>query len=59
MDTQSLLILGEALSLRSVNISWSDFNLLDFHKLGQNIKEIKANFSNLSCLSVNGNSEIV
>jgi hypothetical protein len=51
MDAQSLLISGEALSLRSVNISWSDFDLLDFHKLGQNIEEIEANFSNLSCPS--------
>ncbi|KAH2039165.1 hypothetical protein KXV74_004358 [Aspergillus fumigatus] len=48
MDSQSLLISGEALTLRSVTISWSDFDLLDFHKLGRNIEEIEADFSNLS-----------
>jgi hypothetical protein len=41
MDSQSLLISGEAPTLRSVTISWSDFDLLDFHKLGQNIEEIE------------------
>jgi hypothetical protein len=51
VDSQSLLISGEALTLRSVTISWSDFDLLDFHKLGQNIEEIEASFSNLSCPS--------
>jgi hypothetical protein len=48
MESQTLLISGEALTLRSVTISWSDFDFLDFHKLGQNIEEIEANFSNLS-----------
>ncbi|KAH1339726.1 hypothetical protein KXX33_005525 [Aspergillus fumigatus] len=42
MDSQSLLISGEALTLRSVTISWSDFDLLDFHKLGRNIEEIES-----------------
>jgi hypothetical protein len=51
MDTHSLLISGEALALRSITISWSNFDLLDFHKLGQNIEEIKANFSDLLCPS--------
>jgi hypothetical protein len=51
MDSQSLLISGEAPTLRSVTISWSNFDLLDFHKLGQNIEEIEADFSNLSCPS--------
>jgi hypothetical protein len=51
MDSQSLLISGEAPTLRSVTLSWSDFDLLDFHKLGQNIEEIEANSSNLSCHS--------
>jgi hypothetical protein len=49
MNSQSLLISGEALALRSVTISWSDFDLLDLQKLGQNIEDIEANFSNLSC----------
>jgi hypothetical protein len=48
---QSLLISGEALALRSVTINWSDFDLLDLQKLGQNIEEIEANFSTLSCPS--------
>jgi hypothetical protein len=47
----SLLISGEALALRSVTISWSDFDLLDLQKLGQNIEEIEANFSTLLCPS--------
>jgi hypothetical protein len=51
MNSQSLLISGEALALRSVTISWSDFDLLDLQKLGQNIEDIEANFSNLSCPS--------
>ena len=51
MDSQSLLISGEALTLRSVTISWSDFDLLDFHKLGRNIEEIEVSFSNLLCPS--------
>jgi hypothetical protein len=51
MDSQSLLISGEALALRYATISWSDFNLLDLQKLGQNIKEIEASFSNLLCPS--------
>ncbi|GFF62683.1 hypothetical protein IFM51744_11009 [Aspergillus udagawae] len=51
MDSRSLFISGEALALRSVTISWSDFDLLVFRKLGQNIEEIEANFSNLSCPS--------
>jgi hypothetical protein len=51
MDSQSLLISGEAPTLRSVTLSWSDFDLLDFHKLGQNIEEIEANSSNLLCHS--------
>jgi hypothetical protein len=51
MYSQSLRISGEALALRRVTISWSDFDLLDFHKLGQNIEEIEASFSNLSCPS--------
>ncbi|GFF61676.1 hypothetical protein IFM51744_10757 [Aspergillus udagawae] len=49
--SQSLLISGETLALRRVTISWSDFDLLDLQKLGQNIEEIEANFSNLSCPS--------
>jgi hypothetical protein len=51
MYSQSLLILGEALALRHVTISWSDLDLLEIQKLGQNIEEIEANFSNLSCSS--------
>jgi hypothetical protein len=51
MDSQTLLISGDALAIRSVTISWSDFDLLDLHKFGQNIEEIEANFSNLSCHS--------
>ncbi|GFF58518.1 hypothetical protein IFM46972_11128 [Aspergillus udagawae] len=42
MYSQSLLISGEALALRRVTISWSDFDLLDLQKLGQNIEEIEA-----------------
>jgi hypothetical protein len=49
--SQSLLVSGETLALRRVTISWSDFDLLDLQKLGQNIEEIEANFSNLSCPS--------
>jgi hypothetical protein len=51
MASQSLLISGEALALRRVTISWSDFDLLDLQKLGQNIEEIEASFSNLLCAS--------
>jgi hypothetical protein len=51
MVSQSLLISGEALALRRVTISWSDFDLLDLQKLGQNIEEIEASFSNLLCPS--------
>jgi hypothetical protein len=58
MHSQSLLISGEALALRSVTISWSDFDLLDFHKLGQNIEEIEAIFSNLSCPSTQPRTEL-
>jgi hypothetical protein len=39
MGSRSLLISGETLALRSVTISWSDLDVLDFHKLGQNIEE--------------------
>jgi hypothetical protein len=49
--SQSLLVSGETLALRCVTISWSDFDLLDLQKLGQNIKEIKANYLNLLCPS--------
>ncbi|KMK58542.1 hypothetical protein Y699_07769 [Aspergillus fumigatus Z5] len=51
MVSQSLLISGEALALRRVTISWSDFDLLDLQKLGQNVEEIEASFSNLLCPS--------
>jgi hypothetical protein len=51
MVSQNLLISGEALALRRVTISWSDFDLLDLQKLGQNIEEIEASFSNLLCPS--------
>lgn len=59
MDSQSLLISREALTLRSVTISWSNFDLLDFHKLGQNIKEIKVDFSNLSCPSAQHKTKLL
>jgi hypothetical protein len=49
--SQSLLISGETLALRRVTISWSDFDLLNLQKLGQNIEEIEASFSNLLCPS--------
>jgi hypothetical protein len=42
---------GEALALRRVTISWSDFDLLDLQKLGRNVEEIEASFSNLLCPS--------
>ncbi|KAF4219067.1 hypothetical protein CNMCM5878_003922 [Aspergillus fumigatiaffinis] len=54
MDSQGLLISGEAMALRRVTISWSDFDLLDLQKLGQNIEEIEASFSNLLCPSPQG-----
>jgi hypothetical protein len=54
MDSQDLLISGEAMALRRVTISWSVFDLLDLQKLGQNIEEIEASYSNLLCPSPQG-----